>query len=236
MPVRVMPIRLLAASSLLIAGTMPAFAQIAAKSPFMPPQSASNAGPTPGAPLQFGGFIETSEGMQYRIVDPAKKTGVWVKLNEKNAEFDVLAKQHDEGQQTLTIEYQGKTLTLEERRPKVVSSGAAAAAVPPPVAIPAQTNVPPAVTQAVVLNPTPADEQRRLDAVAAEVARRRAMREQATQQITQGNAPQVAVPQPAQVQQQVVPQRIPQPGQPVYQQQGPAAGAPRGRGPQPNTR
>jgi len=41
----------------------------------------------------------------------------------------------------------------------------------------------------VVLNPSPADEQRRLEAVASEVARRRAMREQATQQIGQGGIP-----------------------------------------------
>jgi len=227
--VRVMPIRLLIASSLSIAGVTQAFAQIAAKSPFMPPQAASSSGPTAGAPLEYRGFIETGEGKQYRIYDPAKKVGAWVKLNERNPEFDVLAKQYDDGQTTLVIEHQGKTLTLEERKSKVVSSGSAAAAVPPPVAVPMQTNVPAAVTQAVVLNPTPADEQRRLDAVAAEVARRRAMREQATQQITQGAAPQAPVPQPVQ------PQVMPQPGQGVYQQQGPV-GTPRGRGPQPNTR
>jgi len=67
-----------------------------------------------------------------------------------------------------------------------VSSGAAAQAMPPPVVA---TNVGPAVTQTVVLNPTPADEQKRLDAVAAEVARRRALREQATQQMGQTPAP-----------------------------------------------
>jgi hypothetical protein len=39
-----------------------------------------------------------------------------------------------------------------------------------------------AITQSVVANPTPADEQRRLEAVAAEVRRRRALREQASLQ------------------------------------------------------
>jgi hypothetical protein len=230
----VLSIRFLFAASLSIAGAAEALAQIAAKSPFMPPQGANSAGPTAGAPLEYRGFIETGEGTQYRIYDPAKKVGAWVKLNEKNPEFDVVAKQHDDGQKTLTIEYQGRTLTLAERESKVVSSGSAAAAMPPPVAVPIQTNVPAAVTQAVVLNPTPADEQRRLDAVAAEVARRRAMREQATQQITQGNPPQVPAPQP--VQPQVMPQRTPpQQGQGNYQQQG-LPGTSRGRGPQPNTR
>jgi hypothetical protein len=175
----------------------------------MPPQ-ASAAGPTPGAPLEYRGFIETSEGMRYRIYDPAKKVGVWVKLNEKNPDFDVVAKQHDDGQKTLTIEHQGKTLTLAEREAKVVSSGAVPTPMPVAAAVAnaAPTNVAPAVTQSVVLNPSPADEQRRLDAVAAEVARRRALREQATQQINQGVAPQVAVPQ-APIQNQRAPGNFP---------------------------
>lgn len=226
MVARAHPILSLASACCLL-GAVQMHAQIAAKSPFLPPQSGPASGPTPGAPLQFAGYMLTSEGIQYRIYDPAKKTGIWVKLNERNPDFDVLVKQHDDGQQTLTIEYQGKTLTLEERKPKVVSSGSAAAAVPPPVVAPVATNVPPAVTQAVVLNPTPADEQRRLDAVAAEVARRRAMREQATQQINQGVTPQVVLPQAQQPQTQPQPQRLPQQlPQGTYQQQT-APGVPR---------
>lgn len=199
------------------AAVSPGWGQIAPKSPFMPPQSASTTGPTPGAPLEYRGYIESSEGRLFRIYDPSKKTSTWVKVDERNADFGVTAKQYDEGQQTLTIEFQGKTITLAERQPKVVSSGAAPAAIPPPIA-PVPTNVSPAVTQAVVLNPTPADEQRRLDAVAAEVARRRALREQASQQVGQGT-PQVALPQGTQP--PVQPQRTVQPPPPTnYQQQG----------------
>jgi hypothetical protein len=201
MSARVLPIRSLAAAGLALVISQPSLAQIAAKSPFMPPQSAASAGPTAGAPLEFRGVIGSASGTLYRIYDPGKKVGVWVPLNERHSEFDVLVKQYDESQQTLVVEHQGKTLKLAERKAKVVSSGSAAAAVPPPVIAPVPSNVSPAVTQAVVLNPTPADEQRRLDAVAAEVARRRAMREQATQQITQGGAPQVNVPQAVQPQQ-----------------------------------
>jgi hypothetical protein len=183
------------AGALLAVGNVQA--QLAGKSPFAPPQAAAS-GPTAGAPLEFRAFMQTAEGPLYRIYDPAKKVGTWIKLNEKNTDFDVLAKQHDE--KSLTIEHQGKTITLALREPKVVSAGSAAQAMPPPpVAVPvAPSNVPAAVTQAVVPNPTPADEQRRLEAVAAEVARRRSLREQATNQITQGQPPQVAVPQPGQ--------------------------------------
>jgi len=228
MPPRVPFFRSLFAVTLAAAVNLQAIAQIAVRSPFMPPQSAATPGPTAGAPLEYRGYMETGEGRLYRIHDPAKKIGTWIKLNEKNPDFDVVAKQHDNDQDTLTIEHQGKTLTLAERKPKIVSSGAAAAAMPPPVATPPQSNVAPAVTQAVVLNPTPQDEQRRLDAVAAEVARRRALREQATQQLNQGGTPQIILPsQPVQApvqQPQVAPQG-------AYQQQN--AQNPRTRGPQP---
>jgi hypothetical protein len=218
MSLRALSIRLVLAG-VALAIVSPLGAQIAAKSPFMPPQSASTAGPTAGAPLEYRGYMETGEGRLYRIYDPSKKASTWVKVDEANAEFGVTARQYDEGQKTLTIEFQGKTLTLAERESKVVSSGAAAAAMPPPVFTPAP-NVAPAVTQSVVLNPTPADEQRRLDAVAAEVARRRALREQATQQLSTGS-PQVALPQGIQPPVQPQPQRnvLPLP-QGNYQQQG----------------
>jgi hypothetical protein len=103
------------------------------------------------------------------------------------------------------------------RSAKVVSSGAAGnLAPPPPAPMPAIPNVPLAVTNAVVVNPTPADEQKRLEAVAAEVARRRALREQATQQIGPGQpgTPQV-VPPP---QPQPVRPPVPQAGQPGQRQ------------------
>lgn len=227
---RVSPFCRFALAALALAAVVPVSAQLAAKSPFQPPQAAATNTPTAGAPLEFRAYMETNDGVQFRIYDPAKKIGTWIKLNEKNSDFDVVAKQHDDGQQTLTIEHQGKTLTLAQRTAKVVSSGMASMPMPPPVAI-APSNVSPAVTQAVVLNPTPADEQRRLDAVAAEVARRRALREQASADINRGVAPNVAVPQVDQARTlparnfQAVPQGNPQP-------QG---DNPRNRGPAPNT-
>ncbi len=171
-----------------------------ARSPFLPAQSASGpAAPTPGAALEYRGYMVTAEGTQYRLVDPAGKKGAWVRLNERNPDLEVIAKQYDDTHRTLTVEHQGRTLTLAEREAKVVSGGAPPA-MPPPVAAPAPppTNVAPAVTQSVVVNPTPADEQRRLEAVAAEVARRRALREQAANQVNQGQTTVVAPAAPPQ--------------------------------------
>jgi hypothetical protein len=189
----------------------------------MPPQSAGGSAPTQSAPLEFGGYMDSpSEGRLYRITvkDPARKTGgpgAWVRLNERNAELDVMVKQHDESQKpaTLVVEHQGKTLTLAEKESKIVSSGAAPQMMPQPqpaVAQPPAPPVPAAVTQAVVLNPTPADEQRRLEAVAAEVARRRALREQATQQVGGQPAQPQTVPlqPPVQQPQRVMPGNVPQ--------------------------
>lgn len=194
---RVPMLRPLLLAGLVLAATGTAGAQLAAKSPFVPPAAAAVNAPTAGGPLEYRGFIETGNGVQFRVYDSAKKLGAWVKLNERNPEFDLVAKEYNDSNKTLTVEHQGRVLTLAERQAKVVSSGTAAQAIPPPqVASVAPANVPPAVTQAVVLNPSPADEQRRLEAVAAEVSRRRALREQATQQISQGVPQPVSPPQP----------------------------------------
>ena len=193
---RRVPVRCFLLSGFALLGAGTAEAQLAAKSPFMAPQAAAVSAPVTKGPLEFVGYIATSEGVRFRLFDPAKKAGAWVTLNEKNPELDVLVKQHDVQQKTLLIEYQGRTITLAERESKVVSSGSAAQmSPPPPMPAPAPT-VAPAVTQSVVLNPSPADEQRRLEAVAAEVARRRAMREQATQQIGQAMPPPPSLPPP----------------------------------------
>lgn len=164
------------------------------RSPFMPPAAAAPAAAATvaGGGLEYRGNIDLGNGVQFRLFDPAKKTGVWVRLNQRNEEFDVVARRYDEEQRALTVEHQGRSLTLPMRVAKVVSGGAPVQAQSPAAApsIPAPAvNVAPAVTQSVVLNPTPADEQRRLEAVAAEVARRRAIREQAAQQVNQGVVP-----------------------------------------------
>jgi hypothetical protein len=168
-------------AGLAVAG--PVAAQLADKSPFLPGGVAAAGAAGGSGSLEYRGFLETKGGRQFRLYDPARKLGVWVRLNEPNQELGVTAKRYDGHEATLTIEQQGKVVTLAERQSRVIS-GAAPAAPAPVVAVP---TVAPAVTQSVVLNPTPADEQRRLDAVAAEVQRRRALREQA--------AP--AAPQPA---------------------------------------
>lgn len=166
------PFRLVLLGVLVAAGRAPA--QLADKSPFLPPGVSPAGAPGGAGGLEFRGYMEAKGERRFRIYDPSRKLGVWVRLNEPNQELGLTAKQYDGHELTLTVEQQGKLFTLVEREGRVVSGVAPAAPAPAaPVA-----NVAPAVTQTVVLNPTPADEQRRLDAVAAEVQRRRALREQ----------------------------------------------------------
>jgi len=169
---------------LVLAGAVNGRAQLAASSPFLALQAQATNAAAANSALEFSGYMDGPGGERlFRIKDPARKASEWVKLNEKNQALDVTVKQYDESRNALVVEHQGKTLTLAERESKILSAGS----VPQPViAMPVSNPMPSAVTQAVVVNPTPMDEQRRLEAIAAEVARRRGLREQAAQQINQG--------------------------------------------------
>lgn len=168
--------------------------QLATVSPFMAPAGAGASATTADAPLEFRGVAEMPDGPAFRVVDPARRRGAWVKLNERDTELGVMVKQHDPERETVTVEQQGRTFTLALHQSKVSSSGAAimttARMTPPP-----QMQVP---TIAAMNVPPPAAplQQAQLDAVTAAVAQRRALREQAAQQINQGMrmAPQVVQP------------------------------------------
>ncbi len=184
---------LLFASVLLTA--VGARAQLATASPFMPPPgSPGGAAPTADAPLEFRGVAELPNGLAFRVVDPAHKIGAWVHLNERDPDLGVIVKQHDPAHDTVTVEHQGRTLTLALHQSKVASSGAVM-----PNALPQQMQVP---TIAGMAQRPPAAplQQAQIDAVAAAVAQRRALRDQAAQQINQGVriAPQVIQQQQAQ--------------------------------------
>jgi len=180
-----------AALSILL-GATPVFAELAARSPFLPPQGSGPSAATEGAPLEYRGMMTTGEGMLFRIFDPGRKMGWWVKIDQNQPDLGFTAKKYDREGDTITVEHQGRSLTLAPRVAKIVSAGSAQA--PMPVGMP----MPSAVTQSVTLNPTSADEAKRLDAVAAEVSRRRALRDQATQQINLVTSQAAAAqPQPA---------------------------------------
>jgi len=157
-------------------------ADLAPSSPFLPANSAAaGAQAGPAGPVELRGIMSTSRGVAYCIYDTAKRSSVWVGLNEGGNEFVV--KSADAGSDAVTVDFQGRSLRLVLRTAKVASAGAGGAGLAPAV--------PTAVSSSVVLNPTPADEQKRLDAVAQEVRRRRVERERAVQS---GGAPSPSAP------------------------------------------
>ncbi len=161
-------IRDLVASAVLLAGAATARADLAATSPFLPANAAalgSAAGPS--GPIELRGVMSMPEGPAFCIYDVAKKKAVWVGLNEAGHEFTV--KSSDPASDSVSVDYQGRPMKLTLRTAKVSSAGSPAVAAPS------------AVASSVVVNPSPADEQKRLDAVAQEVRRRRQEREKAMQ-------------------------------------------------------
>jgi hypothetical protein len=184
---------LFAASLLLVAGA--ARAQLAANSPFLPPPGSAAAGPAENTPIELRGIMVAGRAVRFCIYDTVHKTSSWVGLNETG--YDFLIKSQDLDHDSVVVEQGGRTFPLPLHETKVASSGQATAPLLPMPAM----NAPNAITQSVQLNPTPADEQQRLEAVSAEVRRRRALRDQASQQnaaaVQTPPQPAMQVPQPA---------------------------------------
>jgi hypothetical protein len=164
--------------ALVLAGTLRA--DLASSSPFLPANAAAaGAAAGPAGPIELRGVMSTPGGTAFCIYDTAKKKGVWVGLNETGHDF--LVKSADSAADSVSVQYQGRTLSLTLRTPKVASAGPASM---PTVVPPGGPGGPP-----VALNPSPADEQKRLDAVAQEVRRRKQEREKAVMDAQNGVAP-----------------------------------------------
>ncbi len=144
-------------------------------SPFLPPASQGSAGATPNAQLELRGIMAEGDTVMFSIYDTAHHTSAWTRLNEPGHDFTV--RSYDANRDTVTVDYQGRTLTLALHTAKVVSAPVSF----PQVIRPGFQPVLQPIGGPVVLNPTPADEQRRLEAIAAEVNRRRLIRQQALQ-------------------------------------------------------
>jgi hypothetical protein len=149
-------------------------ADLAANSPFSP---AGTSGPGAAAaasgPIELRGMTSMGGNASFLIYDVNKKKNIWVGMNEAGNDFVVKAA--DPGSDSVTVDYQGHSMKLELHTSKIASSGNAM----PPTGVAPGAN--PAVASTAVANQPPSDEQRRLDAVAQEVRRRRMEREKAAQ-------------------------------------------------------
>lgn len=154
----------------LLAGLAPglaarADAALAANSPFAPPEGAT-AVAADNQPLELRGILADGEGYRFSIYDPVKKSGQWVRLNEPGHDFTV--KTHDVGRDTITLDYQGRRLTLPLRAGKVVAVSEMSRGPRPAPGGSGLGPVPKAAT---------AEESARFNRAVEEINRRRALRE-----------------------------------------------------------
>jgi len=140
-------------------------------SPFLPlsgPTGAAAGQAADGSSYELRGIMTSGGVTKYCIYDATKKTSVWVGVNEHGAPF--LIRAADPVHDTVTLEAGGQPMTLALHAAKVVSVAFGGSLAGPP---------PGGSFGPVVLKPTPEDEQRRLQAIADEVRRRRQLRERA---------------------------------------------------------
>jgi hypothetical protein len=147
---------------------------LTAKSPFLPANAAVDPGSAEATPLELRGILADAGGYRFSIYDPARHTGQWVRLNEPGHDFTV--RTHDVARDTVTLDYQGRVLTLPLRTAKVtglaVTEPAAGTATGP-----RPTAGAPGFGSGPVPRPPTPEETARYNRAVEEIARRRALRE-----------------------------------------------------------
>lgn len=161
---------LLAAPAFAQPAPAPSLQNLLANPPFGSAASAG-AAPVSATPLEFRGtFVDRGERF-FSLADPATKKAEWVTLNETGHPF--LVKAYDADTETVTVDFQGRSLSLKLRAAKIV-----AMAAPPPQPVAGVQPGTPAPSAGPAASTT---EAQRLAQVAEEIRRRRALRSQATQ-------------------------------------------------------
>ena len=141
------------------------------RSPFMPKtEKPAEVQAVEDVQLQFVGVFGFGKLKRFCIFDVASGRSEWQTVGEVGDDFTIQS--YDAGNKSVTVDHGGRSLQLVLTAADVAKS---AAARPAAVAGTPGTGL----VETVRVNPTPADERRRLEAVAAEVRRRRALRQAA---------------------------------------------------------
>jgi hypothetical protein len=105
---------------------LPSFihAGLAPDSPFLPASAAASSGSIgeTTVPLELRGIISSDDGQEYCIYDRAKKSSTWVKCAEVGPDF--LVKSGNSSDESVVLDYHGRSLRLVLKSSKVISSGA----------------------------------------------------------------------------------------------------------------
>lgn len=164
--------------------------RLLSNSPFGQSRAGAAGGGATGDPLEFRGVLEENGNKLFSIYETGTHHSTWVELNDSVNGFSV--KSYNPANETLSVEYQDRPLTLAIKRAA-------------PVAQAAQFQAPPGVMAPTPANPTgqvgqsPVDQQR-LQQIQEEIRRRRALRQQASPTSGPTNSeggPQPGLPSPS---------------------------------------
>ncbi len=121
------------------------------------------------AELQFCGTFGDGTNKRFLIYNVSTRQSSWLRLNQEGPD-ELFVESFDAELNAVRVRQGGRQLTLGMEAARVTGGPAVASA---PVALVGNSQD---LQRTVKVNPTPADERRRLEAVAAEVRRRRAAR------------------------------------------------------------
>ena len=121
------------------------------------------------AELQFCGVFGDGANKRFLIYNATTRRSSWLRLNQEGPD-ELFVEAFDAEQSTVNVRQGGRRLTLGLQAASLAGGPVQGSA---PVALSGTSQD---LQTTVKVNPTPADERRRLEAVAAEVRRRRAAR------------------------------------------------------------
>lgn len=118
--------------------------------------------------LEFRSIASDQAGMMFSVFDVSANRGRWLRLGENGS---TMVKSFDAAQNEISVEHQGKVISLKLKR-ATIQAGAAM----PSAGVPAMPSIPGGVVNNGSTATAAPTDSRRLEAVAAEVRRRRALR------------------------------------------------------------
>jgi hypothetical protein len=169
---------LLALTVTSMAGIRVRAVELTPNSPFAPVSSAADANATPAnSPLELRGILSTPDGYKFNLCDQAGHINVWIGLNAAGQQFVV--RSQDVAHHRVTVEYQGREITLSLAQPKIMPTSMQQQAMytPQPQMMGQQP-----IIQPGSVGPNPQDDRQRLERIAEEIRRRHALRAAAQQQ------------------------------------------------------
>ncbi len=142
-------------------------------SPFGSPKTGVLGANSGAEPFEFRAVLEENGSKFFSIYETATKRSNWVEINDPVNGFTV--KGYDGAKENITVEYQGKAMTLAIKRAPAVPQAMQQQPMPPAQV---QNGVPVPGPVPGQVGPTTADQQR-IQQIQEEIRRRRALRNQA---------------------------------------------------------